>query len=260
MKGLLLAPAGFADGGVRFDNVPSKGEKGQECDRGNVKALVLFGPPGSGKGTQAKMLKECLTIPHISTGDMLRTHILANDEIGRQVVALMKAGSLVPDSLVNLLVKHRLAAPDCASGFILDGYPRTRQQAETLDQWLEEEGIQEVVIHLVVDYNILIRRLTGRRLCPQCGTLYNLLSRPPKSDGICDKDGTALIVRPDDSEDVIRGRLEAYERQTMPLIEYFRENGRRLVELDAGAAAPKDLLRTICRSLDPSAGVNGSEG
>lgn len=225
-----------------------------------MKALVLFGPPGSGKGTQAKMLRDCLEIPHVSTGDMLRAHILANDEIGQQVVAMMKAGQLVPDSLVNLLVKERLGQPDCAEGFILDGYPRTRQQAETLDNWFEQRGIREVVIHLVVDYNILIRRLTGRRQCPQCGTLYNLLSRPPKNDNVCDNDGTALIVRPDDSEAVIRGRLEAYERQTRPLIEYFRESGRRLVELDAGVAAPKELLQRICRSLDPAAAVNGSEG
>src|SRR5437870_4267466 len=141
-----------------------------------VRALVLFGPPGSGKGTQAKLLVQCLGIPQISTGDMLREHIQAGNSLGREIGDIMRSGALVADEKVNSLVVERLARPDCAKGFILDGYPRTRQQAELLRAWLQERRIDELVIHLQVDYNNLITRLTGRRQCPQCGTLYNLFS------------------------------------------------------------------------------------
>jgi adenylate kinase len=213
------------------------------------RALVLFGPPGSGKGTQARLLVECLKIPHISTGDMLREHINAGDQIGLQIREQIGAGMLAPDTLVNCLVEERLIKPDCARGFILDGYPRTRQQAESLQAYLKQRGFDEVVVHLVVDYNIIIARLTGRRQCPACGALYNLASKPPKSDTVCDLDGTKLIIREDDSETVIRERLDAYERQTQPLIQYFRKNGRRFVELDASRETPKDLVQQICRSI-----------
>jgi adenylate kinase len=217
-----------------------------------VRALVLFGPPGSGKGTQAKLLAQCLRIPHISTGDMLRDRIQAGDAIGLEVRELMRAGSLVPDSRVNQMVVERLAQPDCASGFILDGYPRTRQQAESFSTWLDERGIREVVIHLVVDYNVIIARLGGRRQCPKCGTLYNLVSHAPKSDTICDLDGTALTVRDDDKESVIRERLDAYERQTRPLIEYFRETRQRLYQLDA-SQPPAELLEQVRSLIDQAA-------
>ncbi|MGH9658410.1 MAG: adenylate kinase [Bryobacteraceae bacterium] len=214
-----------------------------------LQALVLFGAPGSGKGTQAKLLVERLGIPQISTGDMLREHISAGDSLGRSIVAAMRAGRLVPDTLVNDLVAHRLARPDCAQGFILDGYPRTQQQAETLHRWLDPRGIDEVVIHLVVDYNEIIARLTGRRQCPQCGTLYNQVLRPLARDGICDRDGSALVVREDDSETVIRGRLDEYEKQTQPVLDYFRRAGRRLVEVDSGREAPPALAEMICLAL-----------
>src|SRR3954451_14997705 len=127
-----------------------------------VRALVLFGPPGSGKGTQAKLLVQCLGIPHISTGDMLREHIQSGDTLGREISRMMHTGALVADEKVNALVEERLAEPDCAQGFILDGYPRTRQQAEALHKWLITRNINELVIHLMVDYNSLITRLTGR--------------------------------------------------------------------------------------------------
>jgi adenylate kinase len=214
-----------------------------------VGAIVMFGPPGSGKGTQAKLLVECLNVPQISTGDMLREHILAEDDLGRQVKAVMHSGSLVPDTLVNRLVAERLRRPDCARGFILDGYPRTRQQAETLCDLLQKKGIDEVVIHLIVDYNVIIARLTGRRQCPYCGTLYNLLSRPPKNNETCDLDGHLLIIREDDGEDVIRQRLEGYEQQTRPLIEYFREHRKQLHEVDASRPSPQELHQEICRKI-----------
>lgn len=220
-------------------------------------ALILFGPPGSGKGTQARLLVERFGIPHISTGDMLRSHIEKGDRIGQEANVLMRAGSLVSDDMVNGLVRLRLADPDCRAGFILDGYPRTRQQAETLDSWLDERGIAALVVHLVVDYNIIIKRLTGRRQCSQCGTLYNLASRPPKQEGVCDRDGQPLVIRDDDSEGVIRGRLEAYQRQTRPLIEYFRETGQRLLEINASVGTPQELFGKISESIHTQVGARG---
>jgi adenylate kinase len=212
-------------------------------------ALVLFGPPGSGKGTQAKLLVQCLGIPHISTGDMLREHIVAQDAFGLGIVETMRSGGLVADEKVNGLVAERLARPDCAAGFILDGYPRTRQQAEWLGNWLKQRTMPELVIHLLVDYNILITRLTGRRQCPICGTLYNLFSKPPKRDEVCDLDGAKLVIRPDDSKAVIDERLAAYERQTQPLIAYFRETRRPVLDLDASSDPPSALVQKICRAV-----------
>ncbi|MBI1786408.1 MAG: adenylate kinase [Acidobacteria bacterium] len=223
----------------------------------SVLALILFGPPGSGKGTQANLLMERLGIPHISTGDMLRDHIEKGDAIGEQAATVMRTGSLVSDEMVNALVKQRLTEADCARGFILDGYPRTRQQAETLTRWLATDGVAQVVVHLVVDYNSIIKRLTGRRQCPQCGTLYNLSSRPPKAVGVCDLDGARLVIRNDDSEPVIRERLDAYDRQTRPLIEYFRETGMRLYQVDASGVTPRALLERICESINGQSGARG---
>jgi adenylate kinase len=214
-----------------------------------VQALVLFGPPGSGKGTQAKLLVERLGIPHISTGDMLRESIEADNAVGRQVKAIMKTGALVDDDVVNTLVFERLARPDSAKGFILDGYPRTRQQAMALHQWLHARGIDELVIHLLVDYNSLISRLTGRRQCPRCGTLYNLFSNAPKQDEVCDRDGTKLVIRADDSESVIKERLDAYESQTQPLLAYFAEQGRPLIDIDARNDPPPMLMQRIFSAI-----------
>jgi adenylate kinase len=213
------------------------------------RALILFGPPGSGKGTQSKFLVARFGIPQISTGDMLREHIERGDEIGKAIAARMKAGLLVPDELVNELVRARLKEPDCANGFILDGYPRTRQQAEVLMNLLKELGRDEVVIHLVVDYNVIIARISGRRVCPKCGTLYNSSSRPPRVSGICDLDGETLVVREDDRESVVRERLEAYEQQTRPLIDFFRSGGHRLIEVDASEGTPEMVFGKILECL-----------
>jgi adenylate kinase len=211
--------------------------------------VVLFGPPGSGKGTQSKFLVAHFGIPQISTGDMLRDHIARGDAIGISIKARMKAGLLVPDELVNDLVRARLSEPDCANGFILDGYPRTRQQAEVLMGLLGELKRDEVVIHLVVDYNIIIARISGRRVCPKCGTLYNSSSRPSRVSGICDLDGASLVVREDDREPVVRERLEAYEKQTRPLIDYFRTSGARLYEVDASNGTPEAVFGKILELL-----------
>jgi len=220
-----------------------------------TQAVVLFGSPGSGKGTQAGLLKNCLKVPHISTGDMLREHIKEGNSLGIRVASTLQAGTLVRDDVVNHLVEERLAKPDAQTGFILDGYPRTRAQAEQLCNWLDARGIREVVIHLIVDYNVIVARLTGRRQCPRCGTLYNIVSNPPKIEGVCDLDGEKLVVRDDDRESVIRQRLAEYESQSHPLIEYFREKGRRLYEFDASDQTPEALLSQVCRTLkSPEAG------
>ncbi len=208
-------------------------------------ALILFGSPGSGKGTQSKLLAKALGIPQISTGDMLREHVRRGKAIGTKVEAKMKAGILVKDYVVNQLVEERLAQPDAANGFILDGYPRTRAQAETLCGMLSPRGVQAVVIHLVVDYNVIIARLTGRRQCPVCGTLYNVTSKPPKVPGVCDLEGAKLMVRDDDREEVIRERLDEYEKQTRPLIDFFREAGNRLYEIDASHDNPQTVFGKI---------------
>jgi adenylate kinase len=215
-----------------------------------VKAIVLFGSPGSGKGTQAKMLMQCLGIPHISTGDMLRDQIKSDGAVGRAVEKKMAAGSLVSDEVVNRMVQERLSQPDAAKGFILDGYPRTIAQAEPLCQWLDRRGIREVVIHLAVDYNIIIARLTGRRQCPLCGTLYNLATQPPRVDSVCDLDGEPLVIRDDDREAVIRERLDAYDRQTRPVLEYFVSAGRRVVQVDASNDPPETVFQKICQAME----------
>lgn len=212
-------------------------------------ALVLFGPPGSGKGTQAKLLEESLGIPHVSTGDMLREHVQADDEIGHEVKSIMQSGRLVPDELVNRLLVERLGRPDTVRGVLLDGYPRTLDQARKLTSLLQSRGVDGVVIHLKVDYNRIIARLTGRRQCPQCGALYNLASNPPKRGGVCDRDDATLIVREDDQEHVIRQRLEAYESQTRPVLEYFARTCPRFYEVDGGDAAPEAIAAEVHRLI-----------
>jgi adenylate kinase len=212
-------------------------------------ALVLFGSPGSGKGTQAKLLSQCLGIPHVSTGDMLRERIRAGADLG-PAAARMHSGELVRDELVNRLVEERLSQPDASNGFILDGYPRTVAQSEHLNQWLDARSVAEVVIHLKVDYNSIIARLTGRRVCPRCGTLYNLSTKPPKVDELCDLDGEKLIIRDDDQEYVIRRRLEAYEQQTRPVLDFYRDAGRRLVEVDASSDPPQKVFEKICQAIN----------
>ena len=214
-----------------------------------MRAIVLFGPPGSGKGTQAKLLSTCLKVPHISTGDMLRERAQSCNGVSTAVVATMHAGSLVADDMVNRMVQERLAQPDCAAGFILDGHPRTMEQARFLTGWMDQRSIHEVVIHLVVDYNIIINRLTGRRQCPRCGTLYNIGSHPSRVAGVCDLDGEKLVIRDDDAEPVIRERLDTYKRQTQPLLDFFRQQGRRLVEVNAGVDAPESVSQKICKLI-----------
>lgn len=215
-----------------------------------MKAIVLFGSPGSGKGTQAKMLRDCLGAPHVSTGDMLRDEIRQGGLAGTAAGAKMAHGSLVSDAVVNRMVEERLSRPDAASGFILDGYPRTIAQAEHLSKWLDGRGIRELVIHLAVDYNIIIARLTGRRQCPRCGTLYNLATQPPRMDSVCDREGEKLVIRDDDREEVIRERLDAYERQTRPVLDYLHQAGRRVIVVEAGGDPPEAVFQKIRQAMD----------
>lgn len=213
-------------------------------------ALLLFGPPGSGKGTQAVLLSDALQVPHISTGDIFRQHVKEGTELGKQVKAIMDAGQLVPDELVNRIVEARLEQPDCREGFILDGYPRTVHQAEMLNCILLRMRKAKVVVNLLVDYNIIVTRITARRQCPVCGASYNLVSNPPKSDAVCDRDGAVLVQRADDTEEVMRKRFQAYDEQTLPVMDFFRANGYRLVEVVGGNGDPEDLTAEILERLN----------
>ena len=196
------------------------------------------------------MLTACLNVPHVSTGDMLRDRIRSGAETGTAVAATMQSGALVSDQVVNEMVKARLSEPDAAGGFVLDGYPRTLDQARHLTGWLAGWGIPEVVIHLAVDYNVIIARLTGRRQCPRCGTLYNVASHPPRVEGVCDLDGEKLVIRDDDREAVIRGRLDAYDRQTRPVLEFFKASGHRVVEVDASNDPPENVYHKIRQTME----------
>ncbi|MDP9113301.1 MAG: nucleoside monophosphate kinase [Acidobacteriota bacterium] len=209
--------------------------------------LILFGAPGSGKGTQAKLLKQALGLPHISTGDMLRERVARRDELGLQVESILQSGGLVPDVTVNALVADRVEQPDCKPGFILDGYPRTVSQAEILAaEVLTSRGIRTVVVYLKVDYNVIVARLAGRRQCSVCGALYSLSPNAPTVSEVCDYDGSKLVVRDDDREEVVTERLKAYDRQTSPVLEYFRNVGFDCWEVDgAGAGGPQAIAKRI---------------
>lgn len=209
----------------------------------------MFGPPGSGKGTQAVLLADALKAPHISTGDIFRQNVKEGTVLGKQVKAIMDAGQLVPDELVNGIVEDRLAQQDCLKGFILDGYPRTVRQAEMLDGLLGRLRKAKVVVNLLVDYNIIISRIAARRQCPVCGSSYNLVSNAPKVDGVCDRDSAALIQREDDKEEVMRKRFDAYNEQTLPVVDFFRAGGYRLVEVTGGNGAPEELTAKILEQL-----------
>ena len=197
-----------------------------------MKNLVFLGPPGAGKGTYAKALKERLGIPHISTGDMFRETARSGTELGKRIKEIMERGDLVPDELVNEMVRERLSRDDCRNGFILDGYPRTVAQAEALDGILEDMGTQlTYAIFFDVPEEVVVKRLTNRRICPKCGRIYNLLTMPPKEDELCDVCKVKLIQREDDREDVVRRRYKVYMESTLPVIEYYKKR-EKLEEID----------------------------
>jgi len=189
-------------------------------------ALIFLGAPGAGKGTQAREVATHFGIPQISTGDILRDAVKKQTPLGMAAKAKMEAGALVPDDVVCGIVEERIGEADCQKGFILDGFPRTIAQAQFVDRVLQAKGRgRPQVLNIEVDEDLLLKRLTGRRTCSVCGEIYNVHFSPPKVEGICDKDGGKLLYRADDNEATIRQRLEAYHRQTSPLIEYYRAQG-----------------------------------
>jgi adenylate kinase len=186
--------------------------------------VLLFGPPGGGKGTQGAFIAKRFNIPVISTGDVLRGEVKAGTDLGRAASAIMAAGGLVGDDLINPMVANRLARPDCAAGFLLDGYPRTLPQAEFLNGLLAERGLPKpTAIFIDVPADAIVSRITARRTCPVCSTIYNVLSKPPRVPGICDLDGAALVTRADDTEETVVNRLRAYEQATGPVIAYYKD-------------------------------------
>jgi adenylate kinase len=216
--------------------------------KGLGRAVIFLGPPGAGKGTQARQIAESYGVPHLSTGDMFREHVSRGTPLGLRAKPIMERGELVPDDLVLSMVEDRISRPDCADGFILDGFPRTLPQAEKLDEILRRRfKVEPLVVHFVVDKNQLMRRLTGRRVCGIGGEIYNIYDHPPKVPGRCDRDGGELIQRPDDREEVIAERLAAYERQTRPLVDYYRQRGV-LKDVD-GMAAPQAVTKNVLELL-----------
>ena len=212
------------------------------------RALIFLGPPGAGKGTQAKKIAEQYRVPHLSTGDMLRDAVSRGTELGRKAKPIMERGELVPDEIVLGLVAERLKQPDSVSGVIFDGFPRTLAQAEQLDKILERDGFgKPVVIEFSVGEEALMKRLSGRWTCSVGGEIYNVFEHPPKVPGICDRDGGALVQRSDDRPEVVRERLASYERQTKPLVDYYRQRGG--LEVVDGSASVEEVGRRLAEIL-----------
>ena len=218
----------------------------------------MLGPPGAGKGTQGKRIAQHYGIPQISTGDILREHVKQATGLGLIAKDIMARGELVPDELLYDMVAERLRRADCERGFILDGFPRTPAQAGWLDAFLENEFFEKaakclpIVIRIDVDYNELLLRLTGRRTCPVCGRIYNVHLQPPRVDELCDVDGSKLVTRNDDREEVIRERLLAYEQQTRPVAEYYERKGR-LIPVD-GDLPVDEVSGTLFREIATHSG------
>jgi adenylate kinase len=226
----------------------------------DVGPIVLLGPPGAGKGTQAKRIMEHYEVPQVSTGDLLRENVAQGTELGLAAKSVMARGELVSDELVCNMVQLRLMQPDCKRGYILDGFPRTAAQAGWLDALLEHELLDNsrptrawpIVVSLHVDYNQLLLRITGRRSCPTCGRIYNVHFQPPRVDEVCDEiHATKLVTRNDDRLDVIQPRLTAYQEQTRPVADYYRRTGR-LVPVN-GDLAVDDVTDQIYRVLEDHA-------
>ena len=207
---------------------PDAGSSAETAGHLTPGPILLLGAPGAGKGTQAKALVKAWGIPQISTGDLLRSNAEQGTELGRQAQKLIDRGELVPDELVNQMVAVRLQQPDTAAGYILDGFPRTLGQANWLDEHLAGQAgtLPVIAINIQVSYNQLLRRIQGRRICPVCKTIYNIYLQPPKVDEICDKDGTPLTRRSDDSKEVFDERMRLYDALTAPVVEHYRALGR----------------------------------
>jgi adenylate kinase len=217
--------------------------------------LILLGPPGAGKGTQAQLLKDRHGLVQLSTGDMLRAAVAAGTDLGRQVKSIMEAGALVPDDIIIAMIAERIAKPDCAAGFILDGFPRTTGQAEALDRMLAEKGLKlDAVVELKVDDAALVDRISGRYSCGTCGAGYHDTHKKPKKAGVCDVcGGTKFTRREDDKAETVKARLEAYHRQTAPLLPYYKARGvlktvDGMAPIDEVAGQIENLLKTSLTS------------
>ncbi|MEK0085724.1 adenylate kinase [Benzoatithermus flavus] len=215
--------------------------------------LILLGPPGAGKGTQAQWIKDTYKIPQLSTGEMLREAVAKGTEVGREAKAVMEAGKLVSDEIINRIVAERIDQPDCVNGFILDGYPRTIPQAEALDRMLAERGLAlDAVVEIRVDNEALVERIAGRFSCAKCGAGYHDKFKPTKVPGVCDEcGGTEFVRRKDDNAETVKQRLAAYEAQTAPLLPYYRAKG--LVRTVDGMASIEEVTAAIRRALDAAA-------
>ena len=205
--------------------------------------ILLFGPPGCGKGTMSPLITELLKVPAISTGEMLRAEVEAGTPLGQEASAILAAGQLVSDDIVNRMLVNRISRDDCKNGFLLDGYPRTLPQAIYLDGQLAKLGFpQPTVFHLATPKSVLIERIASRRQCPTCGRIYNLLFKPPLKPGICDKDDTKLVRRQDDTVEVVKARLDAYERQTAPIMVHYAGGAYHSIP---GNRPPAEIFRDI---------------
>lgn len=209
--------------------------------------LIFIGPPGSGKGTQAKRLAASHGVPHISTGDILREAIAEGTELGRKAAPVVASGALVSDDLMVGIIKDRLKKSDAQKGFILDGYPRTVVQAEKLDSLVGNGKGDLRVLQLLVPDDVIVKRIALRRSCPQCGTIYHLETAPPRNDLVCDRDGTELLARPDDNEQVIRKRLDAFHKQTLPVATFYK--AKSVLRQVDGVGPVDEVFERIERSL-----------
>jgi adenylate kinase len=213
-----------------------------------AKRVVLLGAPGAGKGTQAKMLIERFKIPQISTGDILRKAVADGTPLGKEAKVIMDQGGLVSDKIVLGLVEERLKQQDCRDGFILDGFPRNTAQAESLDRILAGAGMPlTVALNIDVDLNDLLKRLTGRRTCKSCQQMYNVHFSPPTKEGVCNKCGGALFQRDDDKEETIKKRLDVYQQQTAPLIDYYSK--KQIMKTVAGVGSIEDIFNKAAAAL-----------
>lgn len=221
-----------------------------------ARPLIFLGPPGAGKGTQAKRIAGRYQVPHLSTGDMFRDAVSRGTELGRLAKPIMERGSLVPDDIVMGMVEERLARSDCDAGFVFDGFPRTVPQAERLGSIFCRRGMRDpLALELRISREALLRRVAGRRTCSMGGEIYNVYDAPPKVADVCDVDGGRLVQRPDDFPEVVEERLRAYERQTRPLEEYYRARG--VLELVDGSAPMEDVTRALVNIVDRAQGGDG---
>ena len=206
--------------------------------------LVIFGPPSAGKGTQAQKLSKMYNIPQIATGDLLREHVAKKTPIGIRVKEILDAGKLGPDDLIVQIIKDRVSQPDCRNGYLLDGFPRTMNQAKELEKMTDVD----LVLNIGVDTELLVERAVGRRICPKCAAVYHVKFNPPKKAGVCDKCGSQLVQRDDDKEETVRKRLKVYRDQTEPLIEHFRKTGK-LADID-GSLGIDGVFAQMVRAVD----------